>query len=97
MESVNVPQHLELDDVLAFGIGAIDLVVLGASGLIAAWLYVRAGLLPISLRVGLGLMLVGAGTVLGPARFGGRPVREIALAAVEFVRRPRRRIYAGDA
>jgi hypothetical protein len=40
VESVKIPQHLELGDVVAWGLGGVDLlcVVLGGAG--AWWLYV---------------------------------------------------------
>ena len=97
MESVRVPQHLELEDVLAFGMGAVDLVLLGASALLAAWFYMRATLAPVELRVVLGFLVLGTGGLLGPARLAGVPIRELGLAALAFLKRPRRRTYAGDA
>ena len=39
MEPVKVPQHLDLEDVLIWGLGAIDLVILVAGGMGAWWLY----------------------------------------------------------
>jgi hypothetical protein len=95
VEPVRVHQHLELDDVLAFGMGAVDLVLLGAGVLIAAWLYVRLGG-PVVVRLTICLPAVGGGVLMGPARIGATSVREHALSAVAYLGRPRLRVYQGD-
>jgi len=95
MEPVRVHQHLELDDVLAFGMGAVDLMLLGAGVLCAAWLYMRLGA-PLMVRLTVCLPALGGGVLLGPARIGAQSVREHLLGAASYLGRPRLRLYRGD-
>jgi hypothetical protein len=96
VEPVRVHQHLELDDVLAFGMSAIDLVLLGAGVLLAAWLYVRLGASP-TIRLTVCLPAIGVGALLGPARIGAQSVREHLIGAAAYFGRPRIRLYRGEA
>ncbi|HEY8739416.1 MAG TPA: hypothetical protein VIN56_02335 [Candidatus Dormibacteraeota bacterium] len=91
MEPVRVHQHLELDDVLAFGMGAVDLVVLGGAVLISCWIYLRAGL-PLPARLLLSAVALASGGLLGPGRVGDRKVRDLVLAGLQYLRRPRLRL-----
>lgn len=69
MDAVKVPQHLELDDVIAWGMGPVDLLCLVAGALFAWWLYlalpaeivvrVIAATPPALVGLGLGVLRVG--------------------------------------
>ena len=89
-----MPQHLEIDDVLAWGMTATDLLWLGG-GLVASWwIYLHLPGLP-PLRLALALPSAAAGCLLGPARLGGRPLRALGSDLLAFCSRPRRLLYGG--
>lgn len=91
-----MPQHLEVEDVLAWGLTATDLLWLIAGLAAAWWAYLHlSGPLPV--RAGLAVPPAAAGLVLGPARLGDRAIRTIATELLAFVSRPRRSTYGGDA
>jgi len=88
MEPVKVPQYLELEDVLAWGLAAADLVALGAGLALAWWLYLEVPE-PFILRVAIALPTAAAGLVFGVARVGERPVREWLALVIAFGLRAR--------
>ena len=92
MDPVRVPQHLDLDDVLVFGLGAIDLLCLAVGGFVAWWLYLSV---PgaIELRVGLAAPFLLSGVLFSLGRLGDETAREFALALSAYLRRPRLRLY----
>lgn len=96
MEPVRVHQHLELDDVLAFGMGAADLVILGAGALLGSWVYLHL-VAPMGIRLCPSLMVVATGALLGPARIGDRSLRSLAVVALMYTLRPRLLLYGGEA
>ena len=92
MEPVKVPQHLELEDVLAWGLGATDLLHLVVGGLVAWWLYLALPA-PFAIRVVLAGLVALAACSLALARFSDQPLRAWLLILVAYVSRPRQRLY----
>jgi hypothetical protein len=94
MEPVKVPQHLELEDVLAWGLGATDLLHLVVGGFVAWWLYLALPL-PFAVRLVLaGLVALGACS-LALARLSDQPIRAWLLILIAYLSRPRLRLYGG--
>jgi hypothetical protein len=92
MDPVKVPQHLDLTDVLVFGLSAIDLLCLAAGGFLAWWLYLS---LPwsVQLRVFAVVPFAALGALFGLGRLGELTAREMAWAVAGYLRRPRLRLY----
>ena len=83
-----MPQHLELDDVVVFGLSATDLLYLVGGSILGWWLYVA---LPIDVAVrvvGAGAS-AAAGSLFGIARVDGRSARAWIVVLLAFVVRPR--------
>jgi hypothetical protein len=95
MEPVKVPQHLEIRDLIAWGMTATDLVCTALGGLVAWWIYLRLPG-PAPLRVLVAVPALFIGLALGPAAYGERSLREWLFAALAYLRRPRLRVYGGD-
>ena len=95
MEPVKVPQHLEIEDVLVWGLSAIDLLWL-AGGLLAAWWMVVNLPAPLPLQVAAAAPAAIAGVAFGPGRLAGRPLRAWISELLAFAIRPRRRVYRGE-
>jgi hypothetical protein len=96
MEPVRVPQHLDLEDVLAFGLGAVDLLWLGGGLVLAWWLWLNvAG--PAPVRAVVAVIPAITGVVLGVARNGDISARSLVVAIIGYGLRPRLRLYEGDA
>jgi hypothetical protein len=94
MEPVKVPQHLEIEDVLVWGLSATDLLWL-AGGLLVAWWIVLNLPAPLPLQVTAAAPAAIAGAVLGPCRLFGRPLRAWIVELTAFAMRPRVRVYRG--
>lgn len=94
MEPARVPQHLELDDVVAWNLGALDLAWLVAGAVIGWWLYLQLPD-PIVLRVAAAVVAIIIGIGLGVTRVGGLPLRGWVTAAVAFLFRGRLFIAGG--
>ncbi|MDQ6691737.1 MAG: PrgI family protein [Candidatus Dormibacteraeota bacterium] len=94
MEPVKVPQHLEIEDVLVWGLSATDLLWM-AGGLLIAWWIVLSLPAPLPLQVTAASLAAIAGALLGPGRLAGRPLRVWVTDLIGFARRPRRRVYRG--
>lgn len=94
MSPVKVPQNLDLEDVLVWGLGAVDLFVLGTAGLIAWWLW--TGVSTVSVRVAAVAPIVLLGTLLGPGSFQGRALRDWLLTLARYHGRPRRRVFGDE-
>ncbi len=94
VETVKVPQHLELEDVVAWGLGVGDLlfVVAGAAG--AWWLYLA---LPgdVLIRVALATPAVVVGVSMGILRVGDQSMRDWIVIAARYAMRPRVLITGG--
>jgi hypothetical protein len=95
MQAVKVPQHLELDDVLVWGLGAVDLMILAAGAAAAWWLYLVA---PgdLALRLSGACPAALAGAVLGVGHLGDRSIRDWLLIWIAYIARPRLRTYGGS-
>jgi len=83
-----VPQHLELADVVAFGLGAADLVCI-ACGAVAAWWLWTAFDVTTLLRAAVAAPALAIGLGLGFIRIGGEDLRAWALRLARFAARPR--------
>ena len=95
MEPVKVPQHLEIEDVLVWGLSATDLLWL-AGGLLAGWWIDLNLLAPLPLQLAAAALPAIAGAALGPCRFAERPLRAWVAELLGFVLRPRHRSYRCD-
>ena len=85
-EAVKVPQHLELTDVVAWGLGTADLACVLLGGASAWWLYlVVPGELVI--RVACATLPAGVGLALAVVRTPGGPLRDRAVIFVRYVGR----------
>lgn len=94
LEAAKVPQHLELDDVVAWGCSAADLLCLVAGALVAWWLYlaVPAGL---ETRVVAAVPAVVIGFAMGLLRLDGRSLRDWLALAFAFALRSRILVTGG--
>ncbi|HEY8693700.1 MAG TPA: PrgI family protein [Chloroflexota bacterium] len=95
MEPVKVPLHLEIEDVLVFGLGAADLLWL-AGGLLVGWWIVLNLPAPLPLQLAAAAPAAISGAVFGPARLSGRPLRTWMTELLAFALRPRRRVYRAE-
>jgi hypothetical protein len=94
VEPVRVPQHLELEDVIAWGLGATDLMCVAAGAVSAWWLYLNLPL-GFDLRVAAAAPLVLAGLAFGTLRFGELALRDWLRIALRYASRPRT-LICGD-
>jgi len=95
MQSVKVPQNLELRDVLAWGLGAIDLLCLATAGVVGWWL-IMAVHASFAVRVSVASPVFAIGLALGMGKLGGRTVRDWLVVVAGYVQRPRRRVYGDE-
>ena len=95
MEPVKVPQHLELEDVVAWGLGAVDLICVAAGGAVAWWIYefLPAGL---DVRLGAAAPFAFLGLALGIVRLRDLTLRAWLLLTLSFIWRPRRLLLGGS-
>jgi hypothetical protein len=93
-ESVKVPQHLELDDVVAWGLGVVDLLCVLAGAAAGWWLYL---VIPgdIVLRIAAAAPAVGGGLSIGMLRLGGVGLRQWLAVVIGYAARPRVLITGG--
>ncbi len=94
MEAVKVPQHLELEDVIAFGLGATDLLFVVAGGVVAWWLYLALPGVP-ALRIAVAALPALVGLALGVLRVGELGLREWLAIALAYALRPRVLVTGG--
>jgi hypothetical protein len=94
VEPVKVPQNLELDDVIAWGLGATDLMFVAGGAAAGWWLY---ELLPgdLFVRIGAAVPPAVVGLGLGVVRFGDFALREWVALALQYAMRPRRLLLGG--
>jgi hypothetical protein len=87
-----VPQHLDLGDVLVFGLGAVDLLCIGVGGFVAWWLYLTV---PGSfgLKGAISAPFIALGALFGLGRLGDQTARDFGLALAGYLARPRLRLY----
>ena len=92
---MRLPADVELEDRLAFGLTARQLLLLFATALTAYGGYAFAAtLMPLPLAVAAAAPLALAGTLLALGRFESLPADRLALAALAHLRAPRRRVLA---
>ena len=92
---MRLPADVELEDRLAFGLTARQLLLLFATALAAYGGYaVAATVAPLPLAVAAAAPLALAGTLLALGRFESLPADRLALAALRHLRTPRRRVLA---
>src|SRR2546428_7260812 len=92
--SVKVPQHLELEDVVAWGLGVVDLLCVLAGAAAAWWLYLA---IPgdVVLRMVVAAPAVLTGLSIGLLRFGDVGLRQWTVIAMQYWARPRLLITGG--
>ncbi|GAC1458126.1 MAG: hypothetical protein NVSMB8_06450 [Candidatus Limnocylindrales bacterium] len=88
MESVAVPQHLELEDVVVFGLGPTDLLCAAAGVATGWWLYLQIGD-PLAVQLILSGPPVLVGLALGIGRLADRSLRHWAALVLGYHLRPR--------
>ena len=93
-ESVKVPQHLELEDLVAWGLGVVDLLFVLAGAAAAGWLYL---VIPadVVLRITAAAPAAMTGLSIGLLRFGGVGLRQWLAIAIHYASRPRVLITGG--
>src|SRR6266540_1951566 len=95
MERVRLPADVELEDRLAFGLTARQLLLLFATALTAYGGYATAAsMMPLPLAVAAAAPLALAGILLALGRFESLPADRLAIAALRHLRAPRRRVLA---
>jgi ABC-type sulfate transport system permease component len=88
VEPVKVPQHLELDDQVAWGLTGTDLLCLVAGVAVGWWLYLRVpGPLALQLIIAAPPALIGI--TLAFVRLGERTLRAWIAVGVTYLARPR--------
>jgi hypothetical protein len=88
MKAVKVPQHLDLNDVVAFGLGASDLVCVVTGVALGWWLYLAVPD-PFALRVVTAVPAVALGFAFGIPRLRERALREWVWLVGAYVLRAR--------
>jgi len=97
VERVRLPADVELEDRLAFGLTARQLLLLFATALTAYGGYAFAATVaPLPLAVAAAAPLALAGTLLALGRFESLPADRLALAALRHLHAPRQRVLAPD-
>jgi len=91
---VKVPQHLELEDVVAWGLGATDLLCVVVGAVASWWLYLA---LPgaLALRITAAAPAVLVGLLFGTFRLGELALRDWLAIATAYAIRPRVLITGG--
>ena len=94
MGPVRIPQHLELEDLLIWRLGAADLAFVGSGALVAWWMYLS---IPgaIGVRLCLVAPVLAITCLLGMARCDGSSVRSWLVLVLGYLARPRLRVYRG--
>jgi len=93
---IRLPADVEMEDRLAFGLTARQLVILGTAALVSYGVYAVAGsVLPLPVAVALAAPSALAGVALALGRLAGLSGDRIALAAARHLTQSRRRV-AGE-
>jgi len=96
-DRVRLPADVELEDKLAFGLTARQLLLLGATGLITYTLYtLAASALPLAVAAVVCVPVAVPGAVLALGRKDGLPADTLARHALRHLLRPRRRLLAPE-
>ena len=93
MEAAKVPQHLELDDVVAWGFGAVDLLWATGGAACGWWLYLALPDSPICVLIA--GTVAAAGLLFGLARVDGDPLRTWLAKVIAFGVRARLLVTGG--
>ena len=90
-----MPQHLELEDVIAWGLEAVDLMWVAAGAAAGWWLY---DYLPVDVdvRIAVATPLAIAGFALGIVRIGDLAFRDWIALAVHYALRPHVLLAGGE-
>jgi hypothetical protein len=88
VEAVKVPQYLELEDVVAWGLGAADLLCAAGGAVVGWWLYVS---LPgdAAVRMIAAIFVAVIGLAFGIVRVGETALRDSLAIAAAYALRPR--------
>ena len=89
-----MPQHLELEDVIAWGLGAVDLMCVAVGAAAGWWLYAYIPA-DLDIRVAAATPFAVAGLALGVVRVGDLPLRDWIALAMQYAMRPRRLLVGG--
>jgi len=96
-DRVKLPADVELEDKLAFGLTARQLLLLGATALITYTLYtLAASALPFAVAAVVCVPVAVPGAVLALGRRDGLPADTLARHALRHLLRPRRRLLAPE-
>jgi hypothetical protein len=96
-DRVRLPADIELDDRLAFGLTARQLLILAATAATAYGVFLAtASLLPVTARIVLAVPVAAIGALLALGRRDGQTGDQLALGALQFLRAPRRRVLAPE-
>jgi hypothetical protein len=96
-DRVKLPADVELEDKLAFGLTARQLLLLGATALITYALYtLAASALPFAVAAAVCVPLAVPGAVLALGRKDGLPADTLARHALRHLLAPRRRLLAPE-
>ena len=90
-----MPQHLELEDVLAWGLGATELLHLVVGGLVAWWLYLALPA-PFPIRMATAVLVALVACALALLTLGEQPLRAWVRILAAYLRRPRRSLFGAD-
>lgn len=88
MEPVRVPQHLDLQDVVAWGLGAVDLLCIVVALTAGWWLYLTLPGEPL-MRAAAAVPLALVGLACGVVRVGEVALRDWLVVAAAYALRPR--------
>ena len=89
-----MPQHLELEDVIAWGLGAVDLMCVAVGAAAGWWLYAYIPA-DLDIRVAVATPFAVAGLALGVVRIGELALRDWIALGVQYAMRPRRLLVGG--
>lgn len=83
-----MPQHLELQDVLAWGLGALDLLCVGVGLTVAWWTYLALPGPEVARAIAAAPIGI-VGLACGVVRVGELPLRDWLTIALAYALRPR--------
>lgn len=92
---MKVPQNLELEDVLVWGLSAMDLLWAVSGVVIGWWLYLAVPG-PLAVRLIAAAPPGAIGLAFGVLRFGELPLREWLACVAAYTLRPRLVLIGGD-
>ena len=95
MEPVKVPQHLELEDVIAWGLEAVDLMWVAAGAAAGWWIYAYVPA-DLDVRIAVATPFAIAGLAIGIVRVGDLALRDWIALAAHFALRPRVVLVGGE-